>query len=211
MEKVISAFAEEHVEKLTGVSRAQLRHWDRSGFYLPSFADSNRSTPFSRVYSFKDIVALRVLNSLRNQFNVSLQHLREVSKILSHLANDKWTGTRLWVLNKKVVWQEPGTGMPQEIISGQYVVPVVLEVVVDDTKRAISQLNIRDTSKIGKIEKSRYVGHNAPVFAGTRIPVAAINRYIAAGYSSSEILKEYPDLNTNDIEAAKNFNSALAA
>lgn len=211
MENIISAFAEEHVEKLTGVTRAQLRHWDRSGFYLPSFANEDRRAAFSRVYSFKDIVALRVLNSLRNQFSVSLQHLREVSKVLSQLASEKWTGTRLWVLNKKVVWQEPGTGNPQEIISGQYVVPVVLEVVVDDTKKAISRLNIREQSTIGKIEKSRYIGHNAPVFAGTRIPVAAINRYIESGYSTLEILKEYPDLNATDIDAARNFNPALAA
>jgi len=211
MENVISAFAEDHVERLTGVSRAQLHHWDKSGFYLPSFADKNRSTPFSRVYSFKDIVALRVLNSLRNQFNVSLQHLREASERLSHLAADKWTGTRLWVLNKKVVWQEPGSGKPQEIISGQYVVPVVLEIVVADTIKAIAELNIRGLSKIGQIEKSRYIGHNAPVFAGTRIPVSAINRYFAAGYSVPEILKEYPDLSAADVEAARNFNPALAA
>jgi len=211
MENVISAFAEEHVERLTGVSKAQLRHWDKSGFYLPSFAEKNRSAPFSRVYSFKDIVALRVLDVLRNQFNVSLQHLREVSEQLSHLAADKWIGTRLWVLNKKVVWQEPGTNQPQEILSGQYVVPVVLEIVVSDTKDAIAKLNLRDSAKIGQIEKSRYIGHNAVVFAGTRIPVATINRYFAAGYSEAEILKEYPDLSVADVAAAKNFNPAIAA
>lgn len=211
MENVISAFAEDHVEKLTGVTRSQLRHWDRSGFYLPSFAEKNRSTPFSRVYSFKDIVALRVLNTLRNQFNVSLQHLREVSEKLSHLATDKWTGTRLWVLNRKVVWQEPGTGKPQEIISKQYVVPVVLEVVVDDTKRDIAALNVRDSSQMGHVEKSRYIGHNATVFAGTRIPVAAIQRYFAAGYNEAKILSEYPDLSAADISAARDSKYILAA
>jgi hypothetical protein len=33
---VIDAFNEEHVERLTGLSRGQLRAWDRGGFLLRS-------------------------------------------------------------------------------------------------------------------------------------------------------------------------------
>lgn len=200
---VISAFSEEHTEKLTGITKFQLRYWDRTNFYRPSYAEDNRRMAFSRVYSFKDIVALRVLNVLRNQYNVPLQHLRSVSKKLSHLADDRWTGIRLWVLSRRVIWQEPNTRKPQEIVSKQYIVPTLdLGAVVADTKRDVSKLNTRDESKRGVIEQSRYVNHNAPVLAGTRITVDAIKRFSGAGYSPKQILKEYPDLTIEDIKAA---------
>jgi len=33
-----------------------------------------------------------------------------------------------------------------------------------------------------------------PIFAGTRIPVAAVQRYLAAGYETDAIVEEYPSL-----------------
>jgi uncharacterized protein (DUF433 family) len=213
VEKVVAAaFSEEHTSRLTGITRSQLRYWDREDFYRPSFGDPNRRVAFSRIYSFKDIVALRVLNVLRNQFGVSLQHLREVSKKLALvMAEDRWTGVRLWVLKKRVVWQEPGTERPQEVLSGQYVVPVVLDMVVADTKNDVAKLNQRDESMVGRIERHRYINHNAPVIAGTRIPVATIQRFAKAGYTTEQIIKEYPDITAKDIEAALAYDLRNAA
>lgn len=208
---VIAAFGEDHVERLTGISQAQLRHWDRIKFYSPSYAGAESGLPFSRVYSFRDVVALRVLNVLRNQHNVPLKHLREVSKKLGRNNQDKWTGVKLWALNRKVVWQEPGTARPQEIVSQQYVVPVVLEVVIGDTLKDVAELNRRDAARVGVIEQSRYIHHNAPIIAGTRIPVAAIRRFHDAGYSIPQILKEYPDLTKRDVEVAIGHGDVMAA
>jgi len=210
MAQVIAAFGEDHTIRLTGITKSQLRYWDRIEFYRPSFAEDNRRAAFSRVYSFRDIVALRVLNILRNQYSVPLQHLRAVSKVLGHLGSSKWTAIRLWVLSRKVVWQEPDTGVPQEVLSKQFVVPTVLvEAIASDVQRAVDSLNVRDESKQGKIERSRFVNRNAPVIAGTRIPVAAIKSFAAAGYDINAILAEYPDLTKKDVQAALNY--ALAA
>lgn len=209
--QVIAAFSEEQVFRLTGIRVGQLRYWDREGFYRPSYAEENRRVPFSRVYSFLDIVSLRVLNLLRNQFGVSLQHLRDVSKRLAHLAEDRWVGTKLWVVKKKVVWQEPGTEVPQEIVSGQYIVPVVLEAIVVDTRNNVSKLNQRDSSLVGHIQRSRFVNHNAPVIAGTRVTVLAVKRFAAAGYSHEQIIKEYPDLTEEDVKAALAYDLRSAA
>jgi hypothetical protein len=55
---VIAAFSEEHAARLSGVSRAQLRHWDRTGLLKPSYAEPDRRGAFSRVYSFADLVSL---------------------------------------------------------------------------------------------------------------------------------------------------------
>ncbi len=137
---VIAAFSEDQTARLTGVTKSQLRYWDKTNFYKPSYSEENRRIAFSRIYSFKDIVALRILNVVRNQYNVSLPHLRQVSDRLSHLEADidRWTKSTLYVLNKRVIWHEPETEMPQEVVSRQYVVPTVsLQDVVSDTKRDI--------------------------------------------------------------------------
>ena len=209
IENVVAAFSEEQTWRLTGISVSQLRYWDRNGFYRPSYAENNRRVPFSRVYSFLDIVSLRVLNLLRNQFGVSLQHLRDVGKMLAD--ENRWIGTKLWVVKKKVVWQEPGTDLPQEILSGQYIVPVVLQEILIDTQNSVAKLNQRSQEKIGVIERSRFINHNAPVVAGTRIPVLAIKRFAAAGYDHQQIIREYPDLTEEDVKAALAYDLRAVA
>lgn len=213
MGNVIAAFSEEHTVRLTGVTLSQLRYWNRSEFFIPTFISTDWSTSFGRVYSFRDIVSLRVLNVLRNQYGVALQHLRVVSEKLAHLSDDRWTGVRLYVLRKRVVWEEPGTEKPQEIATGQYVVPsILLDVVMSDTKDAIqSSLNVRGPEQVGHIEKSRFVNHNDAVMAGTRIRVRAIKRFSAAGYSVDQIVNEYPDLTEKDIISALSYVETRAA
>src|SRR5712671_650116 len=104
---VVSAFSEEQVQRLTGITAAQLRYWDRTRFFAPSLADENRRRPYSRVYSFRDVVCLKILNVLRNDSKVPLPHLREVKDKLAHLGDDLWAKTTLYILNKKVVFVNP--------------------------------------------------------------------------------------------------------
>ncbi len=199
---VIAAFTEDHAERLTGVSKRQLRYWDRTGFFRPSFGRENRRDAYSRIYSFKDITSLRVLNVLRNQYNVPLQHLRKVAVDLGHLSDTKWTAITLFVLNRKVVFVEPGTKLYREIVSKQYVIGIPLHVVVTDTERDIHSLRMRDPATVGQFARTRNISHNALVIAGTRIPVAAIKRFAEDGYSIQQIKREYPILTEADIKAA---------
>ena len=199
---IISAFSEEQVVRLTGVSKDQLQYWDRTGFFSPALASDNRRVAFSRIYSFKDVASLRVLNVLRNQYKVPLQHLRQVATNLAQLSDAKWTSTELYVLNKKVVFTEPNTKKYREIHSGQYVMGIPLHVVVQDTKRDVECLLNQRNGSIGTVERARYVSHNAPVISGTRISVATIKRFAEDGYSIEDIKKEYPTLTEADIRAA---------
>lgn len=199
---IVSAFSEDQVGRLTGLTKGQLRYWDSTGFFAPKHAEDNKRRAFSRLYSFKDIVALRTISVLRNKHNVPLQHLRKVAERLNHLADDLWTKTTLYVLNKKVIFQEPNTGKPREIVSGQYVIGLLLKTIVSDTKRDVEKMHQRDETKIGRIERSRHIGRNAWVVGGTRIPTAAIRRFRDAGYSDAQIMKEYPGLTARDIAAA---------
>ena len=71
--------------------------------------------------------------------------------------------------------------------------------IVSELQRKIRQL---DERRVGVIERRRGVLGHKPVVAGTRIPVASIRRMVEDGMSTAEILKEYPDLQLGDIEAA---------
>jgi uncharacterized protein (DUF433 family) len=208
---VIGAFSEEHAERLTGVSRHQLRRWDRIGFLKPSFGWRDRSEDFSRVYSFRDIVSLRVLNDLRNRKKVPLQHLRKVSEALSHLGDAKWTATTLYVLGKRVVFDDPRTSQREEIVSGQRVFDIPLRVVIADMKQAVANLNRRGGKAQGQIVRNRNIMQNEPVFSMTRIPIATVLRYLEAGYSNDRIIAEYPDLTPADIVAARAYDRRSAA
>lgn len=208
---VVTAFSEMHVERLTGLTAAQLRYWDTTGFFAPAYADENRRTPYSRIYSFKDVVGLRTLGLLRRQHNVSLQHLRQVADRLSHLRDDLWSGTTLYVLNRRVIIQEPGTERPVDALSGQYVIPILLRRIVNDTKRDAERLLRRPARKVGKVEQSRRIMRNVPVIAGTRIPTGAIKRFREDGYTVQQILAEYPDLTADDVEAALKYEERSSA
>ncbi len=98
---VVAAFTEEQVERLTGLSKVQLRYWDRTGFFSPAYVEDVPGLPYGRLYSFKNIVGLRTLAMLRVQHNVPLQHLRRVAEKLAHLRDDLWTQTKLWVLKSQ--------------------------------------------------------------------------------------------------------------
>ena len=199
---VVAAFTEDQVERLTGVTVHQLRRWDRTDFYHPEFADDNRRIPFSRIYSFQDVVSLQILGVLQNDLGISLQHLRKVKEKLAHLG-DKWSRTKLYVVKKEVVFHDETMGEFRGVMSGQIVIsPIVLETVKVKMEEAVKQLQSRDQSKVGTIERHRRVASNAWVVGGTRIPVEAIKSFDKAGYTVEQIIREYPDLTEDDVKAA---------
>jgi len=200
------AFSEEQAERLTGISRRQLSYWDRTGFFEPEYADTNRRVSFSRTYSFKNLVALRVLNKLRNEENVPLQHLREVSRKLDNLPNQSWETAKIYVRKRKVLIDEKGDGKLREIVTGQYVLKFDLKLEAEDTESRIRAYNERTKAAIGHFERQRNVNHNNLVISETRIPVKAIKNFHDAGYSINEIIDEYPSLTKKDVQAAITYS-----
>jgi DNA-binding transcriptional MerR regulator len=74
-------FRTPQVAKVTGVNEKTLHYWDQTGFLTPSIARS-KGTGTKRIYSFMDLVALRVAHELRGT-GVSLQALRRVVRYLT--------------------------------------------------------------------------------------------------------------------------------
>ncbi len=207
----VAAFSEDQVARITGLTKGRLRYWAKTDFFTPSFVEDNPRLPYSRFYSFKDIVALRTLELLRVQNNVPLQHLRKVAEKLSALADDLWVSTKLYVVDRKVVFVNPTTGNPEDVVSGQYLLGIPLGRIIDDTKNDVIEFRQRPRESIGKLRQERFIARNAWSFAGTRIPVGSIRRLHEDGYSIAQIIEEYPDLTHEDVEAALRHVASQAA
>jgi uncharacterized protein (DUF433 family) len=180
----------------------QLAYWDKLGFFQPQYAAEDRKSPYSRIYSFKDVVGLRTLSVLKNTYQCSLPHLRSVAEQLASYSKTPWADITLYVLKRKVQFTEPETGRVRGVVDGQYAL-LPISSVMEDVRREAELLRQRQPSQIGTLEKHRYVSHQAMVISGTRIRVATIQHFIEAGYSTADIIKEYPSLTEADIEAAK--------
>ena len=154
-------------------------------------------------------MGLRTLSVLKNKYKCSLPHLREVAKKLSDYSDAPWSDLTLYVWKHKVYFKPP-EGQTQGVVDGQYML-LPISSVMEDVRKDAERLRERSPDQIGKVEKRKYVAHQADVISGTRIRVATILHFLEAGYSPDAIIKEYPSLTKADIAAAKRHGRGLAA
>jgi uncharacterized protein (DUF433 family) len=207
---VVAAYSEEQIGRMVGLTKSRLRYWARTDFFKPSFVEEDGRLPYSRFYSFKDVVALRTLEMLRVRNGVPLQHLRKVADNLAHMKDELWSSTSLFVQDKKVLVVNPEFGQPQEIVSGQYVLRIPLSEIIEETRNDILAFRSRPANTVGHLSRNRGIARNALVVSGTRIPVGSVLRLHEDGYTVDQIIAEYPDLTAEDIEAALTHGRHIA-
>ena len=202
----IAAFTAEHVCRLTGLSSHQVRYWDKTGFFSPTLLDDFKRRAFGRIYSFCDVVGLRTISVLRNQHRIPLQELRRVGAWLHAKHNEPWASLKFALQGRQVVFFDPKSDVAIEPHgAGQEVLAIALEPIANEMRLAANRLRDRTSEQQGQIVRNRHVVHNAWVVAGTRIPTSAIWNYHKAGYSSQQIIQEYPRLTDADVQAAISF------
>ena len=206
---VHQVFSDDHVSRLTGLTKWQVRSWDRLGFFTPRFAYEDRFVPYSRIYSFKDVVGLRTIAVLMQEYRVSFQELKRVARELVKRGYKHWAELRLYVVKRQVHFRRPGSKDVEGVWDGQLAMLPIIDVIADVKKR-VEELHERSPEQRGHIEQHKHVVRNAPVIAGTRIPTAAIRRFHEAGYSAAQILKQYPTLTPEDVQGALKFEERLA-
>ena len=196
------AFTADIVSRLTGLSIRQLHYWDRQGFFSPSFADSNRRRPHSRVYSFDDVVGLRTVARLRYE-GVSFPQLWEVHRFFKSTDNKDWAGRRFWVVGDRVYFTHEDAVIAARPM-GQRVDPAILDLgpIMTDTREAVQALSQRSRDQVGQVTRDRLIMNGAPILSGTRIPTATVDWFRQNGYNDDEILREFPRLKREDIRAA---------
>jgi uncharacterized protein (DUF433 family)/DNA-binding transcriptional MerR regulator len=207
---VVAAFSADQVVKLTGLTMRQLAYWDRTGFFRPHYASTNRRSPYSRIYSFPDVVGLRTISLLKNVHGVTMAHLKRTAERLSKFTERPWSDIKLSVWNREVVWIDPETGRPETVLGGQGILFKVLDV-IEDMKQKTRAFRVRGRDDFGKVVANKNVVRNRPVIAGTRISVDAIKRLAKDGFSAERIVEEYPSLTLADVDAALKYQGGKHA
>lgn len=195
-------FTLDQATRLTGFSRDRLAQWDKSEFFRPEASLGESGRAFSRLYTFRDIVGLRVIAHLLDR-GVSVRELRKLGKWLRAAHEKPWSSLRFWVAGKRVVFDDPETGKQLEARPrfGQRPLEFDLAPIVSDAETAVTELHRRRSEDLGHTQKRRHVAGGAEVFSGTRIPVSAVLDMIRLGYPTEYILNEFPRLERTDIEA----------
>lgn len=195
---VLTAFSVDHASRVTGLSKTRLAQWDKLGFFAPEYTDEDdRGKPYARVYSFTDLVGLKTLKLLRDEYGVPLAELRRAAPELEKRSSKPWSQIALAVVKKKVVFDLDT--QPRDT-DGQLIGSFIkLEPIAKEVEKKANQLRNRDPKQIGASEKRKFVAHNARVLAGTRIPIAVIVDFIEEGYSDIEIMEEYPSVKSADL------------
>ena len=71
----MEGFTAEQASRFTGCTAHQLRYWDRIGLVRPSVQETGGRPGVRRLYSFRDLVSLKVIRSLLDG-GMSLQRVR---------------------------------------------------------------------------------------------------------------------------------------
>jgi DNA-binding transcriptional MerR regulator len=82
----LEAFTAQQASRLTGCTAHQLRYWDRVDLVRPSVQATGGRPGRRRLYSFRDLVALRVVKSLLDN-GMSVQRVRRAWDYLRRTAD----------------------------------------------------------------------------------------------------------------------------
>lgn len=193
---------------IAGVSTRQINYWSSTGLIRPEIED--RLTPGRpiRLYSFTEMLAVMVVAKLRREYRVPLQEVRRVVEYVRRSLDLQrpLNEVRFAVHNRKLYFQTAEGQWESDRVPGQSVIPQALK--LRPLELAVRAGSERRASDVGRIERRRRTMGHKPLIAGTRVPVATIQRYLAAGRSVDQIIGAYPSLRPEDVEAAR---AAVAA
>jgi uncharacterized protein (DUF433 family) len=198
----VLAVPDKRAAALAHISLRQLRYWDQTGLIVPSVKKQISHRNVVRLYSFQNLLSLLVAAQLRNR--ISLQHIRRIVAQLNQRGfEEPLRELRFATHGPNVFFQYPdgtwsGDPLPDQVIFHQ-----VIE--LEALRAKIPTVTERDPASVGHMVRRRGVMGSKPIFAGTRIPVETVRRYLDAGYETEAIIEEYPALTPADIEAARNY------
>lgn len=182
--------------RVAGVSSRRLTGWAAIDLVKPA-VERRLGARTVRLYGFRELTDLAVI-ALLLQARVPLRHIREVLLYL-HPADRALSECRFAI--------EPGTGRfffhdgsgwVDSRRPAQLVLPTVIPL-----EEIRTELRRRLNERSEGTEKRRGALASKEVFAGTRIPVATVLRYIEHGFDNERIKQSFPGLTDADIELAR--------
>lgn len=195
---LIRAFTLEQAAAVSGISTRRARYWARHDILVPHVLYETSKRPHRFLYDFMDVVGLRTLAMLRDQYHLSLQQLRRAHQYLREHSDRPWSELRFWVRGKDLLF-----GDEQHIVSatrpGQTSLAIEIERVARSVQEATHSLSQRQPADIGKTERHRNIQSNRLVVRGTRVPVESILSLADDGFSASAIVRAFPSLTIEDV------------
>ncbi len=142
--------------KIVGISYRQLDHWDRTGLLRPSLAPAKGSGT-QRLYSYQDVVQLRIIKQLR-EAGVSLQQARKAVEFLRDSGSDLASASLVLGANNSVLARD-GDELLDVLRGGQGVFNVVaLGGLVGEVDAAILELSPEQAPRKEQDEASQAAG-----------------------------------------------------
>lgn len=192
---------------LARISKKRLKYWEETRLARPSIKRQISPRNTVRLYSFQDLLSLLVVSELRTERDMSLQHIR---RVVSHLQSRGYEAPlrelRFATVGRHIYFQHPDGAWEGDIRPDQIILGKTIH--LDPLRARIDNATRRHARDAGQVVRRRGVQGSKPIFAGTRIPVATVQRYLDAGYEHEAIIEEYPSLTTADIETARRLAEA---
>jgi DNA-binding transcriptional MerR regulator len=202
------AFPDTQARQLAGVSMRRLRYWEEVSLVVPSIKHRLSAHNTVRLYSYQDLLALLIVTALRTDRDMSLQKIRRVVK---HLRSRGYQAPlrelKFTTVGGEIYFQHPDGTWEGDLQPDQIVLAEVIH--LDPLRLRIDKAARRSSDDAGRVEKRRGVHASAPVFAGTRIRVATVQRYLQQGYETNAILEAFPDLRMEDVDEARRQLAAV--
>jgi uncharacterized protein (DUF433 family) len=212
----MSHMDEQGGDELIGVSRStaarvidinerRLRAWNDRGLVSPSLVTELGSRSMW-TFSLEDLVQGRVVKELEER-GISVRHIRRVVEAVRSSTHPHPLASLVWgVAGNEIFVGYPdgswvGDRRPHQHV---FIETLDLETIRGDARRAAQE---RQPENVGAVESRRGKLGSKDVFAGTRIPVSAVVEYIERGASDERILQGFPDLRSEDIDAARRLVS----
>jgi DNA-binding transcriptional MerR regulator/uncharacterized protein (DUF433 family) len=198
----------ESAAQLAGVTVRQLRYWDEIGLVVPEMKWTVSPRRTIRLYRFTDLVELVAAARLRREQRMSLRQVRRVLAHVRELGRDAPPReVRFAAHAGEVVFELPDGTWSGGHDPGQVVDHRVLPL-AEIRSYVLSEAGRRDPGDVGRIVRRRGVHGSKPVFAGTRVTVAAVHSHLVGGRTDEQILQAYPTLSPADIAAARAYDGA---
>ena len=207
----LGLYSGKQVCRLAKISETQLRYWYKTGVFQPEEVHGETGA-FKRVYSFRDVVGLRTISTLRNQHRVKLDDLREVESRLKRTPEAAWSNLIFYLGEAgKIYFDDPQSGKRIGLHPIGQVSLFKMVAIIKSVEHQLVLLNRRTKRQIGKIEQNRNIMRAASVIAGTRVPTSAIYDLYRSGFTVPQIISEYPRLKERDVHAAVKFEELKLA
>ena len=200
VDATLVALPRNRAAKLAGVSERRVAYWSKLGLVVPAVEERLSPQRPVRLYGYVELMSLMVVAKLRDK--ASLQEIRRVIEYLRRMGYPKpLTELRFAVVGRKLYFEHPDGNWEHDRRPGQIVLDQVLN--LEPMRAKISKAGARDKSTVGKVERRRGAMGSKPLVAGTRVPVATVQRYLDAGKSIEDVLAAFPVLEKADVEVIR--------